>query len=86
MLAGVALPFVVRGRSRKRANAALRVGLLLLAGVFLYACGGGGSGDDGGSTPPPPPSSGTPAGEYPITINATDGSTTHTLTYVLTVS
>lgn len=84
LLAGAAVPFLVRGRSRKRANAALRVGLLLLAGVFLYACGGGGSGDDGGSTPPP--SSGTPAGDYSITINATNGSTTHTLTYVLTVS
>lgn len=98
MLAGgLALILIRRRRERRRSmpvGGSLRTGtwwiVLTLVGVaLLQSCGGGGSSSGGGSTtppPPPPPPTGTPAGTYTITINATSGATTHTLDYVLTVS
>jgi hypothetical protein len=61
---------------------------LLFIGAFaLHGCGGGGhaTGNPGGGNPGGG-STGTPAGTYNVTITATSGSTTHAVTYALTVT
>jgi uncharacterized protein YceK len=60
-----------RLRVARVALSACLVLMPIMAATLLGGCGGGGS-----STPPPPPVTGTPAGTYTITVNATSGSTT----------
>jgi Big-like domain-containing protein len=63
----------------RRREARSRRFLLILALIALPACGGGG-GDGGGGTHLDP---GTPAGNYNITVTATGGSLTRTMTFLL---
>jgi hypothetical protein len=65
--------------SRRRALAVLAAGLLVVA--TWAACGGGGGGGGGGG--PPPPS--TPTGDFNVTVTASSGSLSHTVTVVLSV-
>jgi sugar lactone lactonase YvrE len=60
-----------RLRVARVALSACLVLMPIMAATLLGGCGGGGS-----STTPPPPVTGTPAGTYTITVNATSGSTT----------
>jgi hypothetical protein len=90
LLAGVFVPFTVH---RRRRSAHLRqhglLTLLFISAVLVAGCGGGstssgtsnngGGGTVGGVT-------GTPAGSYTVTITASGGSLTHTVSYVLKVT
>ena len=67
------------GRERRWRPVAIVPAVLL----FALSCGGGDS--DGGTTTPPPPATGTPAGNYAITVTATSGSGTTALTRTITV-
>jgi hypothetical protein len=60
------------------------VGLLLAASVFLVSCGGGG----GTSTTPAPvaPDTGTPSGNYVLTVTATSGDTTEAVDLYVAVN
>jgi sugar lactone lactonase YvrE len=60
-----------RLRVARVALSACLVLMPIMAATLVGGCGGGGS-----STAPPPPVTGTPAGTYTITVNATSGSTT----------
>jgi len=53
-------------------------GLMLSGLIFLTACGGGSSAPGGGQP-------GTPTGSYTITVSATSGTLTHTITVLVTV-
>jgi MYXO-CTERM domain-containing protein len=92
LLAGLGLSLVWRRRREM-------VAMVLISVVALHGCGGGGgstassgsgssssssSSGGGGSSGGVP--SGTPAGNYTITITATAGATTHNATYALTVT
>jgi hypothetical protein len=69
---------MVSPRPRKRATRWLVV-CLWFAGLGLQAaCGGGGGGGGGGSA-------GTPSGKYTITVKATSGSISHTVSVAVTV-
>ena len=77
MLGMVVLP---GARASKRSlRRYLRLLPLTLA-LFLVSCGGGGS-----TTSPPPGSSGTPAGNYTLSVMATSGATTQTTALTLIV-
>jgi Big-like domain-containing protein/VCBS repeat protein len=69
-----------RAKTKKTIGGMLLV-LVLGAATLHLACGGG------SSTPPPPPpsSSGTPSGQYSVTVNATSGSITHSTAVTITV-
>lgn len=84
MLAAIGVPAIFR---RRRILAGARhsalLALLFIGAFALHGCGGGGehaAGNPGGG------STGTPAGTYNVTITATSGSTTHAVTYTLTVT
>ncbi len=66
---------------RSELGARVRVATALLFVVLAAGCGGGSS-----STPPPPPPTGTPAGTYTLTLNATSGSISHMNTITLKVN
>ena len=76
MLGMVVLP---RARASKRSCRCLRLLPLTLA-LFVVSCGGG-----GGGTTSPPPSGGTPAGNYTLSVKATSGTTTQTVSLSLIV-
>jgi Big-like domain-containing protein/VCBS repeat protein len=81
LLAGMLAPFAMRRRRRGRAaptQAARWLGLLLVCGAVLQGC-------HGSSVGAPPPT-GTSPGTYTVTVTATSGSTSHTVTYALTVT
>lgn len=79
VLAGFALPFVARrSRRRGRSGAALAfTGLLIVGFAVLSGCH-----DNAGT----PASSATPAGTYAVTVTATSGTTSHSASYMLTVT
>jgi hypothetical protein len=78
---GLALFLLMAAAARRRPRLTLAAALLA---VLLWAsCGGGGGG--GGVTPPPPPS-GTPAGNYTVTVTGTSGSSSHSISVTLTVN
>jgi len=52
----------------------------MLAALLWASCGGG------GTTPPPPPPTGTPAGDYTVTLTATSGGLTHSIALSLKVN
>jgi Bacterial Ig-like domain (group 3)/FG-GAP-like repeat len=82
VLAAAMTPWVWRRRPRRRAAATRAVhwfGMLIFCGVALYGCHSG----HNSYTPPP---TGTPAGNYSVTITATSGTTSHAVTYALTVT
>ena len=71
------------GRSKRKKLISMLLLILTIAGcLFLVACGGGSS-----STPPPSGggSTGTPSGQYTITVTATSGAITQTQAFTLTV-
>ena len=65
--------------SKRSSRRYLRLLPLTLA-LFVVSCGGGGS-----TTTPPPGSSGTPAGNYTLSVKATSGTTTQTISLSLIV-
>jgi len=67
----------------KKGRARILLGLMAIA-LFLpiLSCGGGGGSSGGGSGHTDP---GTPAGNYTITVTATSGSTSHSVTFMLSV-
>jgi hypothetical protein len=83
-LAGAGAPLLLRRRGRGLPRPGRAVALMLLAlgtALLLQACGGGGSGSAGGGTV----AGATPSGVYPVTVAATGGAATQTITYTLTV-
>ncbi len=74
-LAGIVLLAAPRHR-----RGLLLLGLVVALLVFVPSCGGGG----GGSTTPPP-SSGTPTGNYTVTVTATAGASSQSGTFTLVV-
>ncbi len=86
---GLAMALVGMGgasRRRRRAYSIVLFGVMIASTSALTGCGGGGGGGGSGSGSGSGAASGsTPAGTYPITIVATDGQTTQSLPYVLTV-
>lgn len=89
ILAAIGVPAMFR---RRRIVAGARhfalLALLFIGAFALHGCGGGGehaTGNPGGGNPGGG-STGTPAGTYNVTITATSGSTTHAVTYALTVT
>jgi hypothetical protein len=94
LLAGMLLPFVLLRRPRSLLGTTSRwpmsrCAALLLCGLILGSCGGGGGGSSGSSSGGGSSSSGSPgtsAGTYQVTITATGGSVTQTVTYALMVS
>lgn len=89
ILAAIGVPAMFR---RRRILAGARhfalLALLFIGAFALHGCGGGGehaTGNPGGGNPGGG-STGTPAGTYNVTITATSGSTTHAVTYALTVT
>lgn len=68
-------------QTRRRRFAMPLALLLLLTGIAPLGCGGGGNSGGGRS----PQASGTPAGNYTVTVTGTAGSTTHTTTLTLVV-
>jgi hypothetical protein len=86
LLALAALSIAIFGlRQRRRILwAPVAAGVLLFAGLALSGCGGGGSSTStGGGTSPPSGGSatGTPAGNYTITVTATAGSGANAVTH-----
>jgi hypothetical protein len=78
LLAGSLLFWLVFTRTRSSRAGFAGVASIVLFGLALAACGGGGGG--GASSP-------TPAGTYPVMINATtEGGLTHGLVFQLTVN
>jgi hypothetical protein len=75
-LAGI---FLIVTPRRRRSVGIIGLMLLLMLVVTLPACGGGGGG--GGNHQ----NSGTPAGTYTVTLNATSGSQTASPQFTLTV-
>lgn len=71
--------------AKRLGRLAPQVILILLLGIVagMVACGAAGGGTSTSPTSPNP--GGTPAGTYPITITATSGQDTHTVTVTLTV-
>jgi hypothetical protein len=70
-------------RRLKLAFSALAIVMLTTSGCASVAGVNGASGSN--TTSPPPSSDVTPAGTYTITVTATSGTLTHTVTYTLTV-
>jgi hypothetical protein len=72
-----------------RPRNALRISLgSLVLGCMLLICSCGGSGGNGGNSggvPPPPAVSGTPPGNYALSVTATSGTQKRTLSLSLTV-
>lgn len=62
-----------------------RLALLGLAGICLLAGCGGGAGSPGGGVTPPA-SNATPAGTYPLTVTATNGTASRSVTLTLIVN
>lgn len=90
MLAAIGVPAMFR---RRRILAGARhcalLALLFIGAFALHGCGGGGEHATvapGGGGNPGGGSTGTPVGTYNVTITATSGSTTHAVTYALTVT
>jgi len=86
LLAGLLLMMLAfwrmaRTRRQRVAMAIPMVAVLSLLTMQIGGCGGGG----GTTPPPPPPPSGTPAGNYTVTVTATAGNLTHTTTLALVV-
>lgn len=71
------------GRPRQRLAAQVLLVSMILAAAGLAACNTAGGGPT--NTGQPIPTTGTPAGNYTIMINATSGATTHTSSVTLTV-
>ena len=71
------------GVRQSRGHGKFVLAIILLSLVASVSCGGGSKSN---STPPPPtPDSGTPAGQYIVTVTATSGAITHTTTFLLQV-
>jgi hypothetical protein len=93
LLAAILIPLGV-GRRRRHSLSQRCIYTIIMSLLMLGGCGGGGS--SVGSAPPGGgmsassssggSASGTAAGSYTVTISATAGSTTQTLSYSLTVS
>lgn len=67
-----------KGASRLRLGPAICAGLLFLVAALCVSCGG--------SSTPPPGNTGTPQGNYTVTVTGTSGSTSHSASYRLTVN
>jgi hypothetical protein len=80
LLGLVTLTMALRRQSGGR-RAWVGLAAMLMAAALFFGCGGGG----GSTPPPPPPPQGTPAGTYPITVNAISGAATRTTTLTLKV-
>jgi hypothetical protein len=79
-LSAVGIFFVGSPRMRRMRRSFLGIAGFL---VLMLGCGGGGSSGGGGGGGPTDP--GTPKGTYTITVTATDGTSTHTSTFMLNV-
>jgi hypothetical protein len=82
VLAAAMTPWAIRRRSHRRARATRVVhwlGMSICCVAVLHGCHSGHKADS------PPPIE-TPAGSYSVTVTATSGSSSHALTYALTVS
>jgi hypothetical protein len=81
LLAGLLVPMLPR-RRRLRLSTRLRAGSMLFGALLLASCGGGGGTSGGGTTAP----TGTTAGSYTVTVTATSGAISHSVTFALTVT
>ena len=78
--------FGLSGRRQRRMVSITAFGVLMTSMTLLGGCGGGGGGGGGGADPGNPAASAkSPAGNYAISIEATDGVTTQSISYTLTV-
>jgi hypothetical protein len=83
MLGIVVLPGA--GVSKKQSGRRYLRLLPLTLALFLVSCGGGAGSSSTASPQPAPSSSGTPAGNYTLSVMATSGATTQTTTLTLIV-
>jgi hypothetical protein len=81
LVAGVAFAIILRRRPQRILKQVGFLASLFVAMFGLSSCSGG-----GGNSGPTTGSPGTAAGSYTLTIQATTGTTTKTIAYVLTVS
>lgn len=81
MLICFLLARLARTRRQRLVAAVPLAGIVLFVLLQAIGCGGGSS-----TPPPPPPPTGTPAGNYTITVTGASGNLTHTTTLTLVVN
>lgn len=81
MLLCFLLARLARTRRQRLVAAVPLAGIVLFVVLQAIGCGGGSS-----TPPPPPPPTGTPAGNYMITVTGTSGNLSHTTTLTLVVN
>lgn len=81
MLICLLLARLAQTRRQRLVAAVPLAGIVLFVVLQAIGCGGGSS-----TPPPPPPPTGTPAGNYTITVTGTSGNLTHTTTLTLVVN